>query len=345
MPSTRAESPDPSPRKEPTVRQAVLALLGSLVLLAVAIVVAVGDTPDVVAVNFGADGTANSFASRSSVLPLALGVSIVAAGLLAAVTWTGGRRPPAGLRWVTGLPVGIVWTVGGVVVATLLPQRGLDDATSATVGPWSVVLALVLGVAVTVLVGRMVDLPDPPATTDAAPDGAARVDLPSTTTVLWRGTTPTGTGMLTVGVVVLAVAAVVVAVVAEWWVGAIMAVAAVPLAASTRFRVTLGPGGLQVAGPLAGWPRLAIPLDTVTGADTTTIRPFEYGGWGLRMQPGTGTTAVVTRSGPALRLRRTDDTTIIVSLDEPGEVAAVANGLLDRRSTTPGGGRGADRAN
>lgn len=321
------------------MRRALLALLGSLLLLAAVAAAIIGDLPDPVAITFGGDGTANSFATRSSVWPLAVGIPAVAAGVLAAVTWTSGRRPPEGLRWLVGMPVGIVWAAGGVIVATMLPQRGLADATTATVAPGGIVLALVLGVAATVLVGRLVDLPDPPSTSAAAPADATRADLPWGTTALWRGTTPAGRGMLLVGGGILVVAAVVAGVLADWWVGAIVLVAVVPLAASTRFRVTLGSGGLQVAGPLAGWPRLAVPLDTVTGASATTIRPLEFGGWGLRMQPTTGTTAVVTRAGPALRLDRTDGTAVVVSLDEADQAVAVANALLDRRADVPGSGR------
>lgn len=204
------------------------------------------------------------------------------------------------------MPVGIVWATGGVLVATMVPQRGLADASAATVTPGGIVFALALGVAVTVLVGRLVDLPDPPSTSAPAPADATRADLPSGTTALWRGTTPTGRGMLLVGGGAVVVAAVVA-------------------------------GGRQVAGPQAGWPRLAVPLDTVAGAATTTVRPLEFGGWGLRMQPTTGTTAVVTRTGPARRLDRTDGTAVVVSLNSADEAAAVVNALLDRRADAPAG--------
>lgn len=218
------------------MRRATIILAGSLAVLAGLLFLIVPHLPDPVATQFGGDGVADGFSSPRTMWPTALGIPAVAALSVAAVTWTRGRRPPEGMRWVTGMPVGVVWGAGGVIIATLLT-------------------------------------------------------------------------------------------------------ALVPLVASTRFGVTLGPGGMTVAGPLGGWPGLAVPLDTVTGATTTTIRPFQYGGWGIRMQPGGATTAVVTRSGPALRLDRTDGSAVVVSLEAPEEAAAVVNALLDQRSTPASTGR------
>lgn len=322
------------------MRRATLVLVGSLALLAAVLFALVPDLPDPVATHFGVNGAADGFSSPTTLWPTALGIPAVAALSVAAVTWTRNRRPPEGMRWATGMPVGVVWGVGGVIIASLLPQRGLADAATATVEPVMIVAALALGAAATVVTSRLVDLPDPPSTSGEAPSGARRAALPIGTTALWRGETPTGQAMLVVGLGVLVVAATVTGLLLRWWTGAIVLAAAVPLAASTRFRVTLGPGGMKVAGPLGGWPGLAVPLDTVTGASTSTIRPLEYGGWGIRMRPGGGTTAVVTRSGPALRLDRTDGSAVVVSLDEADEAAAIVNALLDRRAAADSRPRG-----
>lgn len=316
------------------MRRANIALVGSVAVLTAVLVVLVPDLPDPVATHFGGDGTADGFSPLATLWPTVLGIPTVVAMIVAAVTWTRGRRPPEGLRWATGMPVGVVWGVGGVIVATLLSQRGLADATTATIEPVMIVAALALAAVVTVAVARLVDLQDAPSTSAEAPAGALRADLPAGTTALWRGQTPTGQAALLVALGLLVVVATVIGMLAGWWVGALVLAAVVPLAASSRFRVTLGPGGLKVAGPLGGWPGLSVPLDTVTGASTTTIRPLEFGGWGIRMQPGGATTAVVTRAGPALRLDRTDGSAVVVSLDEADEAAAVVNSLLDQRGAS-----------
>ena len=57
---------------------------------------------------------------------------------------------------------------------------------------------------------------------------------------------------------------------------------------------------------------------------------MDFGGWGLR-QGLSGETAVITRTGPALVLTRTDGAVLRVSMDDPEEPAAVMSTLLDRR--------------
>ena len=115
-----------------------------------------------------------------------------------------------------------------------------------------------------------------------------------------------------------------------WWLLVFLGFLLTMLIASTSFAVTAGPAGVRVAG-LIGFPRMQIPLPQITAAEPGTVRAFDFGGWGLRVGLN-GDGAVITRSGPALVITRTDGARIHVSLDEPEQPAAVISTLLDRRA-------------
>ncbi len=59
---------------------------------------------------------------------------------------------------------------------------------------------------------------------------------------------------------------------------------------------------------------------------TTTIK--QWGGLGLRSRPGA--TGIITRGGDALELQRTDDTTVMITVDDAHNAAATINSLLER---------------
>ncbi len=315
------------------MRRVLFATAASLAALAVVLAVVVTDLPDPIAIHFGPDGTPDGDGPRMFAWVLGLGLPALVASVVTATTWSR-RRPPAGLRWTAGLPLGMVWGVGGIMLATLWPQRGLADAATTALSPVAILVAVVLGVVATIAGARVAGQADPPTSVRPAPSGSVRADLPDGATALWRGETPTGPTVAGLGVA-LVVAGVVGGVLLAWWFTAILLAGALLVLASMRFAVTIGPGGVRIAGLVAGWPRVDVPLDGIAAADTTSIRPVEYGGWGIRMLPGRAITAVVTRSGPALRLVRTDDSTILVGLDDADEAAAVVNALLDRRAPTP----------
>lgn len=306
----------------------VLATLSSLFLLAAGVFLL--DLPDPVAVHFAADGTADGLASRAAARALAVALPALVALLLTAITWTH-RRPPAGMRWSLGLPVGVVWGLGGVLLATLVDQHQLADARAAVVDPGWIAGALAVGGVVTVAASRFASLPDPAATDAAAPADHLRADVHADDTALWVGRTPPGPvpqGMA-VALVLLAAG---LGLTPAWWLGLVLAAVGALLAASSRFTVTIGPAGIEVAGLLGGWPRLSIPIQTVTAARPRAVRPMEFGGWGLRTTPGLGTTAVVTRTGPGLEVERTDGSRVVVGLEDSEGAAAAVGTLLDRRA-------------
>lgn len=311
-----------------------LATVLSLVALAVALAILLPTLPDPVATHFAADGTADGFSDRSAVWAMALGIPAVLAGLLTVLVGTIHTSLPRGVRWIRGIPVGIVWGVGGTMVAMLVPQRGLADAAGVTVSGSAVLLGLALGVGTTLVASRLAPVNDPPASSEPAPSGLPRAELAVDTTALWQGTTPTGhVAMWLTGILVLAGA--VAGILLAWWLGILLVVVGLLPLANARFTVTIGRASVQVAGWVGGWPRLEVPLATLAAARTSTMRAFEYGGPGLRLAIGTPVTAVVTASGPTIDLVRTDDSLVRISLDEADQAAEVVNTLLDRRDATP----------
>lgn len=319
------------------MRHAVLATVGSLLFLALLLAWIVPGLPDPVATHFGLDGTADGYSSSGTVLAIGLGIPAAAAGLLVTMTWSR-RRPPEGLRWILGIPVGVVWGLGSLLIGMLLPQRGLADAANAAIPGWVVAGAAVIGVAATFIASRLVEPAETSTATAAAPSHLERAEFPDPGTALWRGETPTGLVVIALGVAI-AMGAVVAGLLIDWWFAVIMLALAVLPVAAMRFTVTIGPATIRVAGLLAGWPRLVIGMGTVTAAESSWLSPVELlklGGYGIRIKPGLSTTAVATRSGPALQLSRTDGSTVVITLDRPDEAAAVINTLLDRRADANG---------
>lgn len=331
MPTT---SP-PAPRS-PARIGGLLITLATVVVLAVmtAVVAAIsGDMPAQVATHWGASGAADGFTSRDDLWTL-LAIPVVLGGVLLPVAFMGDRLP-AGMHWLTGLPVGTCLGVGTIVVGSLLPQRGLADAATAPFPGWLIPVGVVLGLVATVLAARLSPTPSLHTTTRAAPAGAVRADLPPGALVVWHGTTPAAPALkwLAAGVVALGAW---MAWAVSWWLVTLFVPLAVLLLASMQFDVTVGPAGVRASAALFGWPHAAAPLDTITSACSTTTRFVDFGGWGIRVNPGQSKTGVITRFGPALQVDRTDGSALVVSMANPDIPAAVVNTLLDRRGGPSG---------
>jgi hypothetical protein len=74
---------------------------------------------------------------------------------------------------------------------------------------------------------------------------------------------------------------------------------------------------------------LRVPLDEVTSAEATSVRPLaEFGGWGWRVARD-GTRGLVMAGGPALRIHRAGMPDTVVSVDDPERAAAVLNTLVE----------------
>lgn len=300
----------------------------SLAVLIVFLVSIQPRLPDVVATHWGADGVADGFSDASDLPWLFGAVGLLAGGLIAAIAAAVRSPSVIGLRNVYGLPNGVIWLIGALGVATGLVH--VDAVEPPALPGWAIPMALGAGL---IGWGLAAWAAGPaaavPRTADRAPASAPRHPVEHGHTAVWIGSTPPA-GVLPVLVAAVALLGLAVSWAAGWWLLLIFGPVVALLIASTRYRVSVGPAGVSVRGAAFGFPRVTIPLESIVSAEAGLVRAGEFGGWGIR-QGLSGETAVITRSGAALVLERTDGARLRVSLDRPEEPAAVVSTLLDRR--------------
>lgn len=309
------------------IRYILVGVVLPLVIGGAALAWAWPDLPAQVATHWGANGQADGFMNRSTGLVMwNLGVL---AGLWAMLTAAVAGVPASapGARGIKAIPAATAWGVAMLTIGSAVAQRG-DVATARPLSGWWVVLALaaaVLGAAVGYAAGD--PAPAMPAR-DRDPDPSApRLANPTAGSVWWTGVAPAGRGMMMMAAGMVLFGLVMAWVVDPWAALLILPVFGV-LVASSYARVTVGQQKVVVSGGLFGWPRLSVDLDSVAAAMPTTTTIKQWGGLGLRSRPGA--TGIITRGGDALELQRTDDTTVMITVDDAHNAAATINSLLER---------------
>lgn len=292
-----------------------------------------GELPDPVAVHWGANGRPDGFGTWQSAIGIMSLVAVLMCAL-AAVIGIGLGRAAATRRLSVflGLWSGIAlpWFIAG----TLHLQRGLADAHQApdvNQPLWIsfVVAALIAGAGAALVPGdaRMPAL-------DAVPADAVRLRLEDTEVASWRRTMQIPGFHWIAGVG--GVATVALAVLGLWrgmlwadlWAGTVGFVTVLLLALG-RWRVVVDHTGLTVS-PLISRLRTHVPLDEVIEAEAGPVSPLrEFGGWGYRVGKD-GAVGIVVRTGEGLRIRRTGDRSLVVTVDDAATGAALLNTLADR---------------
>lgn len=79
------------------------------------------------------------------------------------------------------------------------------------------------------------------------------------------------------------------------------------------------------------WTVLRIPVTEVTGAHVMVTSAWDWGGWGLRHQPGTDRYAYLGSGREGVELHRADGTRWLVTTPRADEVAGVVNAIADQR--------------
>lgn len=101
------------------------------------------------------------------------------------------------------------------------------------------------------------------------------------------------------------------------------------LLALGRWWLVVDRRGLMVRSVI-GWPRMRIPLNEVVSAEVTMVSPMgDFGGWGYKVDLA-GTVGIVVRAGEAIRVRRTGERAMVVTVDDAATGAALLNTLADR---------------
>ena len=169
----------------------------------------------------------------------------------------------------------------------------------------------------------------PPSTSSPAAPEADRYPLGETEVASWNGQTATGRVLLVLAAITF-VGFGVGAVMTSWFMLIPAALLALIILAGSQFSVSAGPGGVRVAG-VAGFPTVTVPLDQIESVEAGSVSAKSFGGWGLRKSLS-GHDAVLTRSGPALVVTRTDGAKLHITIDDPALPASIMASLLDRRS-------------
>lgn len=77
-----------------------------------------------------------------------------------------------------------------------------------------------------------------------------------------------------------------------------------------------------------GWPVRHIHWSHVETVECVDVRPWQWGGWGYRVNLGKRSSAVVLRAGEGLRLTLTNRRTFVVTVDGAKRGLEVIRGIL-----------------
>jgi hypothetical protein len=314
----------------------ILALVAPLAVLLAALVVAITllpQLPNPVATHWGPAGTPDGFGSPvGTLVMLAVLVTASSVGMWALGFFLGSSASTRRLAAFFAVWFAIALT--GLLVGSLVMQRGLSDATQA--GGIGLPMGLAFGGA-TILgaVAAMLMPGDAHQPTSApVPADAARLPLAPGEQVAWVRTVETPYLSWFIGVgVALTITAVGLSVLSGTTVGLISGITLALVTAAfslfTRWTITIDHNGLR-AHTVLPWPRTIVPLDEVESAEVAEVRPLaDFGGWGYRIDGG-GRVGIVVRAGEAILVHRTGGRQLLLTVDDATTGAALLNTLADR---------------
>lgn len=288
-----------------------------------AAVVLAGELPVRVATHFGVDGAPDDWMSRGAALwvggLVAVGLPLLLLVTAAAGQWWRGVSSRVATAFIAGIAV----FLATLFVLLYAAQRGLTDGADARVGPsiflWAVGAAVLVGLLVAAVLPRPLPQPEPvlPEALEVRPSDA----------VVWFGRARPSHGVLGLLLGIVALVALVALAAGEWWLWIVVLATAAVTLSMMSFAVRVDRRGLSWRSAL-GWPRGGVPLAEVTGVSVREVRTGDFGGYGVRLVPGT--TGIVTRTGPALEVRRGERRGLVVTVDDAAIAASVLEGLRRR---------------
>lgn len=285
--------------------------------------------PDPAALHWGTEGVdrVGSFTEMLTSMGVGAGISFVVTASFALLT----GRSATVRRMVVAIAAGTATMFGVLMIGTAWLQLDVATAQDARSPGAVVALGLVAALAVAVGAAALAGSDPPQPGTGDLPDDAAVLDLPERTTAVWTKDVGMGrswvpwvvlTGQLVLGVALSLLSG-------EWWLLLVLSALALLVLAMMSWRVRVDATGLSARAAL-GWPRQHVPADEVELADVVEVSPFaEFGGWGMRVNVH-GTVGLVTRTGEAVRVRRTGGRTFVVTVDDAATGAALLNTMARR---------------
>ena len=291
------------------------------------------DLPARVPVHFGVDGVADGWLDRGVALVafglLALGIPALLLVVFALGQWWRGSSARFTSAVVCAVAVGLVtlfaallWSAADAGGLDLL-EGSADGTAEVRMSAWLLLGPLVLAVVAGLLVAALL----PPALPQPEPVVVEPLAIAPSDRVSWFGQANSPQSLiLTLLAAVLVVVAAVLAT-GIWWLWLVVLLLLLLFPATTVFRVTVDKDGLTWRSAL-GVPRGRVPLTDLAEASVIQVRAGDYGGYGVRSVPGT--TAVVTRHGSALQVRRESGRTLVITVDDALAAASVLEGLRRR---------------
>lgn len=274
--------------------------------------------PDPIATHFDAAGNPDGFASPGSAIALLSGIMVAVVIAMAValrfryLTGTNGRI-------LSGSANATVVLLALIQLDLFKSQTTLTDATNALLPPST--LGIAFGVAAIVGVGVGLVPPPPPKDKSETPGEPPLVGAEPEESE-WRRIETLHPGVQ-VFVVLSIVAVVGVALMSPNWISIGAAALVVILVVATwGWRLRVDAQGFHYSGFL-GFPRATIPYASIASVEFKDIRPADWGGWGWRIA-GAGT-GLITRSGPGVRITRTNGRVLEASAKDAERAVSLLN--------------------
>ncbi|WP_448221507.1 DUF1648 domain-containing protein [Gordonia iterans] len=333
-PSPTTLTDDEIARRRPVIAFVTVAVVIPVLLIGIATAVQIsllGALPADVAVHWNLAGEPDRWMPAWS-LPLItaiLGLAVIA--LIAGPTVRPVAQGDSGAvyRILGGTALGV-----SVLLAVVFTGAAWYQIDGGTVPITTIVAVASLAAAAVGTVGGLL-LPQPPRAERTA--AATPMPLGDDEQAVWLRTTTASPGVLAISAAGFAMA--LLATVFSWAdgqssgfvIGALVVTVVIGLASvvTVAFRVRVSGEGLEVL-PLAGFPRLRVPLDDVVDVRVDAdVRPIgDFGGYGIRKIGRR--TGVVPRRGEGILVERTGDRVFGVVVDDAATGAALLAALADR---------------
>ncbi len=320
-------------------RFTLVAVVLPAVLTAIAIgiqLIVLPRVPDPIAIHWGLGGEPNGFGPAWINVVLAVAVGFGIPLLIALSALAGLRRGDRGAtyRLLGAVALGTSTLMGVLGTWTFVAQAGLASAQDAG----SITVALIAALAAAILAGVLgwaAQPHEPYRPTLLAETAAIRLEGDERAVWLQRVQISRGGAIVLLSALVLMVVLTLVTL----FTGApgeavvILIVATLVLVAlvvsTLAFHVCVDESGLTV-NSVVGIPRVRVPLRDIARVEAVDVNPMgEFGGWGMRWAPGGGF-GVVLRSGPGIRVHRTNGKVFTVTVDDAATGAAVLAALVAR---------------
>lgn len=298
-----------------------------------AVLIALPQLPDPVAVHWDLSGRADGFASPVIALVVPA-VTVLAYSVVAFVVGRAGRIVSAGQRLILAMGPFLALFITVLVAGSTVAQAGLTDPRAA--GSVLPLLLVALVLAAGAGIGAWFVLPpsDPGEPTVVVPrtlplGQGERASWIQRSEAAPRVIVPVA-AILVLAIVGGGAALAAVAPPAAWivFVVGLLVIGALAVG-SLSWRVSVDGAGLRVRS-IAGFPRFSIPLSDVETASAVEIEPLrDFAGWGIRFGGGRRL-GLITRGGEALEVRRHNGSALVVTVSDAATGAALLTTLSQR---------------